>query len=250
MEGRSLPPLHSEEAVEDLGLGGLKIIQHHSGYRFSLDPVLLCAFVQVPVAARVVDLGTGGGVIPLLLARSAAAAPILGVELQAALADRAQRSVRLNGLEERVRILQADIRLPHPQLLAQGFDLVLSNPPYRQGGTGRLAPNGERAAARHELAGGLEDFLAAGGRLLGDGGRLALVYLAERLTDLLTQLRSHRLEPKRLRMVHGRSGDVARMVLIEARKRGRPGLAIEPPLFVYEGDGWSAEVRGIHAGKG
>ena len=162
------------------------------------------------------------------------------------MADRARRSVALNELQQRVTIVAGDLRQEHPELAPQSFDVVLANPPFRRPGTGRLSPGSERSAARHELAGGLDDFLQAAARLLGDGGRFYVVYLAERLAELLSAMRQSQLEPKRLRCVHGRIGETARMVLVEGRKRGRAGLCIEPPLVVYSGEAYSAEVRAIY----
>jgi len=235
-----------DETLDDLRSGGLKIIQAKDGYRFSLDPVLLCAFARVGVGETAVDLGTGSGVIPLLLAKRTAAAHITGVEIQSQLADRARRSLILNGLQERVSIVEADLRQLRGCLEPQSCDLVLSNPPYRRGGTGRTAPEAERAAARHELAGGLDDFLAAAAYLLKQGGRLYLIYLAERLAELLAAMQRLRLEPKRLRCIHSRSGDDARMVLVEGRRGGRAGLTVEAPLYVYEGEDYSAEVLAMY----
>ncbi len=234
--------LHPDETLDDLRLGGLKVIQKRNGYRFSLDPILLCGFASLDGVEAAVDLGTGSGVITLLLARSSVATRIVGVELQAGLADRARRSVVLNGLAERIEIVEGDLRAVAGQLGVQSFDLVLSNPPFRQGGTGKIAPEAERAAARHELAGGLADFLKAAALLLRPGGRCCLIYLAERLTDLLVELRSAGLEPKRLRMVQSRAEDSARLLLVEARRGGRPGMVVEAPLLIYAGEGYSPEV--------
>ena len=234
--------VHPDETLDDLRLGDLKIIQKRDGYRFSLDPILLCGFASFAGVEAAVDLGTGSGVIPLLLARRSAAIRIVGVELQAGLADRARRSVALNGLAERVEIVEGDLRQVAGQLGAGSFDLVLSNPPFRQGGSGKIAPEAERAAARHELAGGLADFLKAAALLLRPGGRCCLIYLADRLTDLLLELRRAGLEPKRLRMVQSRAGEGARLALVEARRGGRPGMVVEAPLLIYEGEGYSAEV--------
>lgn len=235
-------PLRPDETLDDLRLGDLKVIQARAGYRFSLDPVLLCGFTDLQGVAAAVDLGTGSGVIPLILARTSRVKQIVGVELQPGLADRARRSVDLNGLGERVEIVEGDLRELARSLGVGKFDLVLSNPPFRHGGSGRIAPNGERAAARHELAGGLPDFLKAAALLLRPGGSCCLIYLAERLTDLLVELRSAGLEPKRLRLVQSRDGEAPRLVLVEARKGGRPGLAVQPPLLIYAGEGYSSEV--------
>jgi tRNA1Val (adenine37-N6)-methyltransferase len=235
-----------DETLDKLRLGGLKIIQEKKGYRFSLDPILLCAFAEMREGDRVADLGTGSGIIPLLLARKTSVAQIVGVENQPSMAHRARRNVLLNELADRVEIREADIRQIPDLLPAQSFGVVLTNPPFRRGGTGRMAPLPERAAARHELAGGLRDFLRAAAFLLKDGGRIYLVYLAERLAELLTTMREERLEPKRLRCVHSRRGEDARMVLVEGRKRGKAGMRVEPPLIVYSGEGYSPEILEIY----
>lgn len=237
---------HSEETLDELRIGKLKILQAKNGYRFSLDPVLLCAFARVGKGARVADLGTGSGVIPLILARRTEAGKIVGIERQAEPAERARRSVALNDLEGRIRILEGDVREIGRFFAPQSFDVVLSNPPFRAPGSGRLAPADERAAARHELAGGLEDFLRAAAWLLPPGGRFYIIYLAERLAELLEGMRRAGLEPKRLRCVHGRLGEPARMVLVEGRRGGRPGLALEAPLLVFSGEDYSDEVRGLY----
>lgn len=215
--------------------------QDEAGYRYSIDPFLLVQFFQGVSGAEVVDLGTGVGVIPLLLAQRLAG-NFTGVELQPRPAALARQNVELNGLQERIRILEADLR-DHRQLFApQSVDLVVSNPPFRRLGTGRTAPDPQRASARHELAGGLEEFADAAAYLLKQGGRFGVIYLAERLTHLLTVLAARKLEPKRMRLVHSRAGDPARLVLLEARRNGRPGLQVEAPLYVYDGDGYSAEL--------
>lgn len=242
--------LHPDETLDDLQPGGLKIIQKRDGYRFSLDPVLLSAFARVKDGETVADLGTGSGVIPLLLARTTRAQRIVGVEIQPGLAGRARRSVRLNGLEEQVEIVEADLRAIRKVLPSQSFDVVLANPPFRRPGSGRKAPLAERAAARHELVGGLEDFLKAASFLLNNGGRFYVVYLAERLAELLAVMRAENVEPKRLRCVHSRHGDGARMVLVEGRKGGRGGMAVEAPLFIYDGEGYTDEVRAIYGEQG
>jgi tRNA1Val (adenine37-N6)-methyltransferase len=238
--------LHSGETLDDLLPGGWRIIQKRDGYRFSLDPVLLCAFAKIGSAVRICDLGTGSGVIPLLLAGANPAATILGVEVQPELADRARRNVELNGLRERVTILEFDLRRIREELPAESCQAVLANPPYRRPATGRISPSTERAVARHEVHGGLVDFLVAAAWLLPTGGRFFLVYLAERLTELLASMRQFALEPKRLRCIHSRFGEEARMVLVEGRKGSGPGLKIEPPLYVYDGENYTAEIKAIY----
>lgn len=238
--------LQEGETLDDLRLGGLKIIQRQDGYRFSLDPVLLCAFSRVAKNETVVDLGTGSGVIPLLLARRSEAVRIVGLERQPAMADRSRRSVKLNGLQERIEILEGDLRQVRQLLGAESAQVVVANPPFRRVASGRLSPRSERAQARHEIAGGLEDFIAAAAYLLGTGARCYLVHLAERLAELLDEMRRNGLEPKRLRCIHSRPGDPARLVLLESRRGGGVGLTVEPPLYVYDGDEYSAEVLSIY----
>jgi len=247
--GGSIPAsslLLPHETLDSLRPGNFQIIQAKRGYRFSLDPVLLCAFARVFTGERVADLGTGSGVVPLLLAGRTGAEKIVGVELQPALADRARRSVLLNRLEGKIDILEEDLRLLKKSLAPQSFDVVVANPPFRPPGAGRRAPVDERAAARHELAGSLFDFLRAAAYLLNNGGRFYIVFLAERLAELLAGMREQRLEPKRLRCVHSRGGEKGNLVLVEGRLGGRAGLAVEPPLFVYEGDVYSDEILAIY----
>ena len=168
------------------------------------------------------------------------------IEVQKKLIDESRQQVQARGLADRVNLHAIDVRQIDGFFSPQSCDSVITNPPYRVPGTGKLAPLSERAAARHELHGGLDDFLKAAAYLLGDGGRFYIVYLAERLTDLLEGMRRHRLEPKRMRCVHGRVGDVAKMVLVEGRKGGRPGIKLEAPLIVYEGEAYTPEVQAIY----
>jgi tRNA1Val (adenine37-N6)-methyltransferase len=236
------------EDVEQLGLSKLKIIQPENGYRFSIDPVLLCHFARIESGSRVADLGTGNGVIPLMLAQRDEVATVVGLERQSAMVDRAQRSVALNNLQDRVTVVQGDVRQLPASMPPQSFDVVVTNPPFRAANAGRIAPDDERAAARHELAGNYSDFLRAAAALLGTGGWFFLIFLAERLVDLLAEMRKVRLEPKRLRLVHSRQGKSAKMVLVEGRKDGRPGLYVEPPLMIYKGGGrdYTDEVLSIY----
>lgn len=235
-----------DETLDSLSIGNLQILQAENGYRYSLDPVVLARFIKLGHARRVVDLGTGCGILPLLLAKLGDAEELVGVEVQHDLADRAKRNVVFNGLQSRIRILHEDVRAIRNVFPAGCADLVVSNPPYRRPDSGRIAPNDERAMARHELSGGLTDFIAAASWLLKNGGLFAVIYLAERLPELMSAMMMAGLEPKRLRMVHPCQGQSAKMVLLEGRKGGRPGLQVEAPLYVYADSGgrrnYSAEV--------
>jgi tRNA1Val (adenine37-N6)-methyltransferase len=226
-----------KETLNTLSIGNLQLLQGESGYRYSLDPILLGHFVRLKKVARIVDLGTGCGILTLLLARLSDAGELIGIEVQSGLAERASRNVQLNNLQDRVQILSGDIRNIRNLLSVGSVDLVVSNPPYRSPDSGQIAPDSERAAARHELSGGVTDFIAAAKWLLKNGGSFAVIYLAERLPELMIELVSSGIEPKRLRMIHSRQDVGAKMVLLEGCKGGRPGLEVEKPLFIYENSG-------------
>jgi tRNA1Val (adenine37-N6)-methyltransferase len=221
------------ETLDQLLPGNLQLWQAKAGHRYSIDAVLLARFVRLEQCRQIADLGTGNGVLPLLLSHLSAAEKICGFELQEEMAARARRNVALNGLSARVSIHQADICLIKEIHAGGMMDLVVSNPPYRAVASGRVAPNDERAHARHELTGTIEDFAAAASWLLKAGGQFAVVYLAERLNLLLGTMTRSGIEPKRLRMVHTTVDSAARLVLVEGSKGGRPGLQVEKPLILY-----------------
>lgn len=239
--------LRPGERLDDLGRGGLRIIQHPGRFPFAIDAVLLAWYATVRGRARVLDLGTGCGVVPLLLSARHPEASITGLEIQAETAEMAARSVALNGLTERVRIDCGDYRQVGRLYGHGAFDVVTMNPPYRETGRGRIAPEESRAMARHELSGSLADAVKAAAVAVKFGGRVAVVFLAERLADLVVQMRSQKLEPKRLQMIHSRHGRPANLLLLEAVKGGGPGLTAEPPLVIYEeGQRFTAEVQAIY----
>jgi tRNA1Val (adenine37-N6)-methyltransferase len=223
----------------------LSLYQHAEGYRFSLDAVLLYSFVTLRDARGIADLGAGSGVVGLLLAKKYSKAHVTLVELQKGLYRLVERNIKLNGLEGRVEAQLADIRTLGG---LHGLDAAVSNPPFRKPLTGRLSREDERAVARHELELTLPELARAAASVLKSRGRFYLVHLPERLADVVDVLREHRLEPKRVRFVHGRRGSEARIMLIEAVRHGRAGIKVESPLFVYEDDGktYSSEVRRIY----
>lgn len=224
------------ERIDDLLRNDLKIIQSGEVFSFSMDAVLLAHFSSVPAKGRIIDLCTGNGVVPILLT-ARTKAPVWGVEIQERLADMAERSVRLNGLEERVSISRMDLKEAHRVFGHGSFDLVTVNPPYLPAHAGEKNGNPHFAAARHEIHCTLEDVAAASAKLVKAGGKVAMVHRPSRLADILILFRQYRLEPKRLRFVHPRAGEEANMVLIEAMKDGRPELRLLPPLIVYQEDG-------------
>jgi tRNA1Val (adenine37-N6)-methyltransferase len=241
---------HEEhETLDQLTGYGLRIVQPRHGYRFSLDPLLLVDFAAGRGETRSIDLGTGCGVMPLLLARKDPAAVVTGVELQPAMSDLARRNVQLNALEDRVEILSCDIGSLKGRFPVDSFDLVLSNPPYRRPGTGKVSPKAGRDDARHETTAALADFLSAAKYLVKPSGRICFIYHPCRLAELMAQAAELKLAPLRLRMVHGTAALPARMFLVELMK-GRVGeLQVEAPLMVRgENGGYSAEKLRIHRG--
>jgi tRNA1Val (adenine37-N6)-methyltransferase len=239
------PDSDIETLTEDTFFEGrLRVAQSRIGYRFSIDAVLLAHFFQPRAGQTLVDLGTGCGIIPLMLVFRHPRIRAWGIEIQPELAGLAADNVRANHMADRIRILQADIRAITPDMTAGPVDVVCSNPPYRRGRSGRLNPDGQRAVARHEIAITLPGLLHTSRRLLKTGGRFVTIHPAERAAELIGQMRSMHLEPKRLRPVHSTAQTDARRVLVEGLAGGRPGLTIAAPLIVYGQDGeYSSEVQ-------
>lgn len=223
------PHLQRGETMDLFLDGRLHVIQSKEGYRFSIDAILLSEFVTVGAEDVVIDLGTGCGIIPLILQLTRPARYAVGIEIQEELAFQAVRNVQQNALQERIGVVRGDIRrLPMPKGIA---DLVICNPPYRKMKSGRLNPDPRRAIARHELLASLDDILNAANYLLKKRGRLALIYPAVRLTDILVRLRQMGLEPKRVQLNHPTVETGAKLALIEAKQGGRPGVEVLPPIL-------------------
>ena len=239
--------LREGERIDDLELKGLRIIQSRKGFRFGMDAVLLAHFVDVRPGDRVADLGTGTGIIPLLLAGHTKASKLTGLEIQPEMADMAGRSVALNNLTDRVSILQGDLRQAHELLGYGGFDVVTCNPPYERQGSGVVSEDRALAIARHEVACTILDVCRASFDILRQRGRLALIIRADRVMDVLLALRQTRLEPKRIRMVCARADREPNLMLVEASRGGSPGLRWEPPLIIYDANGhYTPELFGIY----
>jgi tRNA1Val (adenine37-N6)-methyltransferase len=226
----------ADETLDAFFNGKLQIIQKKSGYRFSVDAILLSQFVRIQKDERVIDLGTGCGILPLLLSHTTKAHSFIGVEIQKGLADCARRNVISNHLEDRISILKHDFRGLRRTFPSGSFDVVLSNPPYRKYRTGRVNPSMERAIARHEIKGTLEDLISITSYLLPPKGRFYMIFPASRTVDLFVALRDGRLEPKRLQFAHPRMGEEAEFILIESIKTSGVELKIMAPLTLHESD--------------
>jgi tRNA1Val (adenine37-N6)-methyltransferase len=228
------------ETLDELRSFDLRIIQKRDGYRFSLDPLLLCEFVPTKDVDSAIDLGAGCGIIPLLLARRSAARFLVGLEQQLIMAELARRNAALNGLDGRIAVVVGNMCDTYRQFPVSSFDLVTANPPYRRRGTGRVSPKKSRDEARHESTATLADFLAVAKYLVKPGGAICLVHHPSRLKDLLVEADRLKLTPLRLCLVHGSEGAEARIFMIELAKGRRGELQVLPPLFVNCAAGASA----------
>jgi tRNA1Val (adenine37-N6)-methyltransferase len=224
----------ADETLDTFFHEKLQVIQKKKGYRFSMDAVLLSQFVKIRKDERVIDLGTGCGILPLLLSQTTKARSFVGVEIQGELAECAKKNVLLNHLEDRMSILQQDLRELGKTLPPGSFDVALSNPPYRKYRSGRINPSVEKAIARHEMRGTLEELISVASYLLPAKGRCYVIFPAARTVDLLVALRSRKLEPKRLQFVHPRIGEDAKFILAESIKTSGVELKVTAPLILEE----------------
>lgn len=218
-----------DEAIDEFMDGRLKLIQSKTGYRFSIDAILLSQFVTIKRGDRIVDLGTGCGIIPLILLLTRPVGYTMGLEIQKDLANQAARNTVLNGCEDRMGVILGDIK--HPPFAPSSADVVTCNPPYRPKNSGRINPDLQRAIARHEMLASLDDILNAASRTLRPKGRLAMIYSAVRLVEVLVRMRGFNLEPKRIRIVYPGMESEAKLALVEASLGGKKGLKVLPPLF-------------------
>lgn len=235
------------ERIDDLQLNGLRIIQNPKWFCFGIDAVLLSDFAYVKKKDRVVDLGTGSGIIPLLIEGKYSPVEIVGVEIQQDVADMARRSVSLNNLDAKIKIHTGDIKGCFNDIGINAYDVVVSNPPYKKESTGIINPKDTKAISRHEILINLDELIFSASRLLKGGGRFYMIHRPERLRDIILSLDKNKFSPKRMRFVHPYAGKKPAMVLIEASKAGGDFLKIEDPLYVYNDDGsYTDEILKIY----
>lgn len=228
--------VRENERVDDLQ-NGYYIIQDPQKFCFGMDAVLLSGFARVKKGEKVLDMGTGTGIIPVLLASKTQGGHFTGLEIQEECADMAARSVKYNSLEDRVSIRQGDIKEAAGIFGAASFHVVTCNPPYMIGQHGLTNPHMPKAIARHEILCTLEDVVSQASRLLGDRGRFYMVHRPFRLTEIMNVLTKYKLEPKRMQLVYPYIDREPNMVLIEALKGGNSRITVERPLIVYEKPG-------------
>ena len=229
---------NDNERIDDLQRNGYRIIQNKDCFCFGMDAVLLSSFAKAQKNEQVLDLGTGNGVIPILMqAKNPDAAGFTGLEIQAVSADLARRSVELNGIGEAVKIVQGDIKEAADIFGAASFDVVTSNPPYMIGQHGLRNPDMPKAIARHEVLCNLEDVVSQASKVLKERGRFYMVHRPFRLAEIMNVLTKYRLEPKKMQLVYPYIDREPNMVLIEALKGGNSRVTVEPPLIVYKEPG-------------
>ena len=239
--------IHPGERLDDLQRGGLRILQRPDGFRFGTDAVLLADFAQAKKGEHIADMGTGTGVLPLLIAARAPQTTFDAFEIQPEMVDMARRSVRLNALEDRIRVHEADCREAASRIGHGNCRLVVTNPPYTARGAGLVSPERARAVARSDSACTLGEWIAACGRVLQNGGRLCCVFPAPRLLELWDAMRAAGIEPKRVRFVVAHADSAPKLVLAEGLRGGRPGLHVLPMLITHDAQGgFTQEMRRIY----
>ncbi len=235
----------SEKLTTDSFFNGqLKVKQGKTGYRFSLDAIVLAGHVRPQEGDRILDLGAGCGIISLILAYRHQNIKIYGVEVQESLAHLASLNVEENHMKDRIKIICKDLKGLKADDISGPVNSVVSNPPYRKIKAGRINPDPQKAAAKHEINANLDDVIKTAWRTLLSGGRLVMIYAAQRLTDLLISMRKTGIEPKFFRMIHPDVHSAAKLILVEGAKGGNAGMKNGPPLILYNEDGsYSDEVK-------
>ncbi len=239
--------LRPGERIDDLQRCGYGIIQNKDGFCFGMDAVLLSGFARVKPGEKVLDLGTGTGIIPILLEAKTEGRHFTGLEIQKVSADMARRSVKLNDLTEKISIAEGDIKEAVSIFGRASFDVVTSNPPYMTGNHGLTNPELPKAIARHEVLCTLEDVVGQAAALLKENGRFYMVHRPFRLAEIMNVMSRYHLEPKRMRLVYPFIDREPNMVLLEGLKGGRSRITVEKPLIVYREPGvYTDEIYDIY----
>ncbi len=239
--------LKDKERIDELQRNGYRIIQNPEKFCFGMDAVLLTGFAHADSSTVLLDMGTGTGIIPLLMEAKYGCSHLTGLEIQAESSDMARRSVALNGLEDKIDIVTGDIKEAGSIFKSASFDCITCNPPYMIGKHGLTNPEAPKAIARHEILCTLEDVVSQAARLLKPGGFFFMVHRPFRLAEIMTVLSQYKLEPKRMQMVYPYVDKEPNMVLIEAVRGGRPRMRVEKPLIVYKSPGeYMPEIYDIY----
>lgn len=240
--------LKDNERIDDLQLNNLKIIQNKDGFCFGIDSVLLSDFAkEIPSNAKVLDLGTGTGILGILLCGKTKLSKIYGIDIQEDVCNMASRSIKLNNLENKFEIINKNIKDLKDIFEANSFDAIVSNPPYKKDNSGLKNESETKLISRHEITASLEDFINISSYLLKNNCSLYMVHRPERLADLFYLLRKYNLEPKKLRLVQSYFDSKPKLVLVKATKNAKSFLNIEEPLIIYNRDGsYTYEILQIY----
>lgn len=239
--------LLEQERLDELHRNGYHIIQNPKKFCFGMDAVLLSGFARVKPGERAIDLGTGTGIIPILLEAKTQGEHFTGLEIQPESADMAKRSVRYNHLEHKINIEIGNIKDASAQFGASSFHVVTTNPPYMTGQHGLTNPNEAKAIARHEILCSLEDVIRESARLLKPQGRFYMVHRPFRLSEIMCLMHQYGLEPKRMQLVYPFADKEPNMVLMEGLRGGKPRITVEKPLIVYKEPGiYTDEIYDIY----
>ena len=250
MKNKDLSLIKEDENIDDLQLNGLNLIQKKDGFKFGIDAVLLSDFANVKTKHRVIDLCTGTGIIPFLIYGKYNPQEVIGVEIQEDMVEMAQRSSKLNSIEEKVSFLNIDLKATEELKKLGRFDVLTVNPPYKLNNSGILNPLDKLAIARHEIMCNLEDVIYAARILLKDNGRMFIVHRPERLADIFTLMRKYKIEPKRVKMTHPKVNKAPNIVLVEGQRDGGAYLKWDEPLYVYDDNGrYTEEIDRIYGRK-
>lgn len=241
------PELKNSERIDDLQRAGLRIIQDPDRFCFGMDAVLLSHFASCPEGGKLLDLGTGTGIIPILMSALTKASQLTGLEIQEESADMADRSVSLNGIGDRVSVVRGDIKEAGRIFPRASFDCMTCNPPYLQGDHGIVNPADAKAIARHEVLCTLEDVVGAAEQLLKPNGHFYMVHRPFRLSEIMCTMHDHNLEPKRMRLVYPMADREPNMVLIEGIRGAKMRITVEKPLILQNSDGsYTDEVKELY----
>lgn len=240
--------LRENERIDDLEFKNLKIIQNKKEFCFGMDAVLLSDFAkEIKKNSKIIDLGTGTGILPILLSGKTENTEIIGIEVQEKMAEMATRSVKLNNLENRIKIINEDIKNLNKLFERENFDVVITNPPYKENNTGLKNEYEGKIIARHEIKCNLEDIIVTSKNMLKDKGTLYMVHRPERIVDICELLRKYKIEPKVIKFVYPKEGKEANLILVKAIKNARKFLKIEKPLIIYKEKGeYTNEVLQIY----
>jgi len=243
--------LRQNERIDDLEINNLKIIQNINGFCFGIDSVLLSDFAkEIKTNSEVIDLGTGTGVLSILLSAKTKAKKFIGVEIQKDVADMAGRSVNLNNLENKIEIINENIKNLTNILKKNSYDVIVTNPPYMKNNTGLKNENKSKLISRHEVECTIEDIALISFNLLKNKGEIYMVHRPDRLVDIMEAFRRNKLEIKKIRLVHPKANTKPNLILIKAVKNGNAFLEIDKPLYVYNNNGeYTKEIKKIYNKK-